>query len=160
MARKSPSTDNGSASSTSTNKYSVIRTAFFLEAIANLFTLPLITNTEATLSILLRDPAYINPASVLFARLFGGVVIGGLSTALFVGATNTRSGVGARKPTYLMLGLGEALLIVILAQEAMKNGEAGAAITVRTAMTSIAMLTPLLLWRGFVLIGRPDLLLE
>lgn len=143
--------------SNSMNKHSVIRIAFLLEGIANLFTLPLITNTESTLSLLLRNSAHVNPASILFARLFGGVVIGGLSTALFVGATNTSSGIGSRKPTYLMLGVGEAALIPILAAEVAKNSGPDAAVNAKTGLTMIAMLTPLLLWRFYVLFVRPDL---
>ncbi|PVH92611.1 hypothetical protein DM02DRAFT_733593 [Periconia macrospinosa] len=135
-------------------------TSFLLEGIANLFTLPLITNTASTLSLLLRNPAHINPATILFARLFGGVVIGGLSTALFVGATNTSTGIGSRKVTYLMLGVGEAVLIPILAAEAAKGSRADAAITVKTALSSIAMLIPVLLWRFYVVFVRPDLFLE
>ncbi|KAF1840708.1 uncharacterized protein K460DRAFT_420590 [Cucurbitaria berberidis CBS 394.84] len=40
---------------------SVVRKAFLAEALANLFTIPLITNTRFTLSLLLNNPSDINP---------------------------------------------------------------------------------------------------
>ncbi|KAF2441471.1 hypothetical protein P171DRAFT_475001 [Karstenula rhodostoma CBS 690.94] len=136
---------------------STIRKAFLLEAIANLFTIPLITNTRFILSLLLLHPSDINPASVLFARLFGGIIVGGLTSALLIGATNTRNGVESRRPTYVMLGLGEALLIPMLALEAAKGGR-DAALSTAVAVGSIGTLLPPLVWRGYVLFVRPDLL--
>lgn len=136
---------------------STIRKAFFLEAMANLFTIPLITNTRFVLSFLLLHPSDINPTSVLFARLFGGIIVGGLTSALLAGATNTRNGIESRRPTYLLLGLGEALLIPILAIEAAKGGK-DAALSTKAAVLSIGLLAPPLLWRLYVLFIRPDLL--
>jgi hypothetical protein len=138
---------------------STIRKAFLAEAIANLFTIPLITNTRWTLSLLLSNPARdINPTSVLFARLFGGLVVGGLTSALLAGATNTRNGIESRRPTYLLLGVGEALLIPILVLELLEGGGSGAAISKNVAGASIACLLPPLLWRLYVIFVRPDLL--
>ncbi|KAL1612238.1 hypothetical protein SLS60_000462 [Paraconiothyrium brasiliense] len=136
---------------------STIRKAFVLEAIANLFTIPLITNTRFILSILLLRPYDINPASILFARLFGGIVVGGLTSALLAGATNTRNGIESRRPTYLLLGVGEAVLIPILALEAAKGGR-DAALSMKVALGSIGLLLPPLMWRCYVLFVRPDLL--
>jgi hypothetical protein len=136
---------------------STIRKAFLLEAVANLFTIPLVTNTRFVLSFLLLHPSDINPASILFARLFGGIIVGGLTSALLAGATNTRNGIESRRPTYLMLGLGEALLIPMLALEAAKGGR-DAALSTTVAVGSIGMLLPPLLWRCYVLSVRPDLL--
>ena len=136
---------------------SIIRKAFVLEAIANLFTIPLITNTRFILSFLLLHPSDINPASILFARLFGGIIVGGLTSALLTGATNTRNGIESRRPTYLLLGVGEALLIPILALEAAKDGR-DAALSTKAALGSIGLLLPPLLWRCYVLFVRPDFL--
>lgn len=136
---------------------STIRKAFLLEAIANLFTIPLITNTRLILSLLLLYTFDISPASILFARLFGGVVVGGLTSALLAGATNTRNGIESRRPTYLLLGVGEALLVPILAVEAIKSGR-DAALSKKVALVSIGLLVPPLLWRCYVLFVRPDLL--
>lgn len=137
---------------------STIRKAFVLEAVANLFTVPLITNTHFTLSLLLNNPSRdITPASVLFARLFGGLIVGGLTSALFAGATNTRNGIESRRPTYLLLGLGEAVLIPILALELIQ-GAPGSALNRTVAGVSIGFLVPPLLWRMYVLFIRPDLL--
>ena len=136
---------------------STIRKAFLAEAIANLFSIPLITNTRFILSLLLLHPSDINPASILFARLFGGIIVGGLTSALLAGATNTRNGIESRRPTYLLLGLGEALLIPILAIEAAKEGM-DAALSTKVAVGSIGLLAPPLVWRCYVLFVRPDLL--
>jgi Na+-driven multidrug efflux pump len=155
---KSPAT-NQSITPDPQQNGSTIRKAFVAEALANLFTIPLITNTRWTLSLLLNNPArHINPTSVLFARLFGGLIVGGLTSALFAGATNTRNGIESRRPTYLMLGVGEALLIPILVLELLKGGGPGAAISKKVAGASIALLVPPLLWRLYVLFVRPDLL--
>ncbi|EUC46457.1 hypothetical protein COCMIDRAFT_25540 [Bipolaris oryzae ATCC 44560] len=137
---------------------STIRKAFVLEAVANLFTIPLITNTRFTLSLLLNNPSRdINPASVLFVRLFGGLIVGGLTSALFAGATNTRNGIESRRPTYLLLGIGEACLIPILMLELIQ-GAPHAALSRTVAGVSIGFLLPPLLWRMYVLFVRPDLL--
>ena len=137
---------------------STIRKAFVVEAVANLFTIPLITNTHFTLSMLLNNPAQINPSSILFARLFGGLIVGGLTSALLAGSANTRNGIESRRPVYLLLGLGEAFLIPLLVLELTKNGGPGAALSKKVAAASIVCLVPPLLWRLFVLFIRPDLL--
>jgi hypothetical protein len=137
---------------------STIRKAFLAEAIANLFTIPLVTNTSWVLSLILNHPSDINPSSILFARLFGGLVIGGLTSALLAGYTNTRNGIESRRPTYLLLGVGEALLIPILVNEMLKDGGRDAAVSKKVAGVSIGMLLPPLLWRIYVLGVRPDLL--
>jgi hypothetical protein len=141
-----------------TQNGSTIRKAFVLEACANLFTIPLITHTSFILSLLLNNPSHINPASILFARLFGGLVVGGLTSALLIGATNTRNGVESRRPTYVLLGLGEALLIPILGAEIGKGGGKNAALSVKAAVGCIGFLLPPLVWRCYVLFVRPDLL--
>jgi hypothetical protein len=137
---------------------STIRKAFVLEAIANLFTIPLVTNTRFVLSFLLLHPSDINASSILFARLFGGLVVGGLTTALLAGATNTRNGIESRRPTYMLLGIGEACLLPILAIEASKGSGRDAALSVKVAVACMGMLAPPLLWRLYVLCVRPDLL--
>jgi hypothetical protein len=137
---------------------STIRKAFVLEAIANLFTIPLVTNTRFVLSFLLLHPSDINASSILFARLFGGLVVGGLTSALLAGATNTRNGIESRRPTYMLLGLGEACLLPILAIEASKGSGRDAALSVKVAVVCMGMLAPPLLWRLYVLCVRPDLL--
>ncbi|KAJ4407596.1 hypothetical protein N0V91_003865 [Didymella pomorum] len=137
---------------------STIRKAFLAEAIANLFTIPLMTNTSWVLSLILNHPSDINPSSILFARLFGGIVVGGLTSALLAGYTNTRNGIESRRPTYLLLGVGEALLIPILVNEMLNDGGRDAAVSKKVAGVSIGMLLPPLLWRIYVLGVRPDLL--
>jgi hypothetical protein len=155
---KSPATNPNVTPDPSQNG-STIRKAFLLEAFANLFTIPLITNTRWTLSLLLNNPSRdINPTSILFARLFGGLVVGGLTSALLAGATNTRNGIESRRPTYLLLGLGEALLIPIIVLDLLKGGGPGAALSKKVAAASVACLVPPLLWRLYVLLARPDLL--
>lgn len=136
---------------------STIRKAFLVEAIANLFTIPLITNTRFILSLLLLNPSDINPASILFARLFGGIIVGGLTSALLIGATNTCNGIESRRTTYVLLGLGEAFLIPMLALEVVKAGR-DAALSTAVAVGSIGLLLPPLVWRGYVLFVRPDFL--
>ena len=85
-------------------------------------------------------------------------MIGGLTSALLAGYTNTRNGIESRRPTYLMLGLGEALLIPLLVGEVVKDGGVDAAVSKKVAGASIAMLLPPLLWRIYVWAVRPDLL--
>ncbi|CAO2650308.1 Nn.00g016000.m01.CDS01 [Neocucurbitaria sp. VM-36] len=136
---------------------SVIRKAFLAEAIANLFTIPLITNTRFTLSFLLNRPSDINPSSILFARFFG-VLVGGLTTALLAGYPNTRSGVESRRSTYLLLGVGEALLVPILVLELLKDGGRDAAVSKKVALGGLGAIVPLLVWRSYVLFVNPDLL--
>jgi len=154
---KSPAA-NPSINPDPTQNGSTIRKAFVLEAVANLFTIPLITNTHWVLSFLLLHPSDVNPSSILFSRLFGGLVVGGLTTALLAGATNTRNGIESRRPTYLLLGIGEACLLPILAIEAAKGSGRDAALSVKVAVACMAMLAPPLLWRIYVLCVRPDLL--
>ena len=154
---KSPATNPPITPDPNTNG-STIRKAFLLEATANLFTIPLVTNTSWVLSLLLLRPQDINPSSIFFARLFGCIVIGGLTSALLAGYTNTRNGIESRRPTYLMLGLGEALLIPLLVGEMVKDGGVDAAVSKKVAGGSIGMLLPPLLWRVYVLAVRPDLL--
>ena len=85
-------------------------------------------------------------------------MIGGLTSALLAGYTNTRNGIESRRPTYLMLGIGEAMLIPLLVGEMVKDGGEGAAVSRKVAGASVAMLLPPLLWRIYVLVVRPDLL--
>lgn len=154
---KSPAT-NPSITPDPSQDGSIIRKAFVLEAAANLFTIPLIINTRFVLSFLLLQPSHINPSSVLFARLFGGLIVGGLTSALLAGTTNTRNGIESRRPTYLLLGLGEACLLPIFAMEVIKGGNTDAALSVKTAVVCMGMLAPPLVWRLYVLFLRPDLL--
>ncbi|RSH93251.1 hypothetical protein EHS25_007605 [Saitozyma podzolica] len=118
---------------------SIVRRAFLLEAVLNLFTIPLVTNTRTALSILLARPAQINPASVLFARLFGGLVVGGLTPLLIHGYRNTVSGIESRL------------------HEAVKGGGPDAALTVGGAVGPILCLAPPLMWRVYVLFVSPEL---
>jgi hypothetical protein len=136
---------------------SIVRRAFLLEAVLNLFTIPLVTNTRTALSILLARPAQINPASVLFARLFGGLVVGGLTLLLIHGYRNTVSGIESRRTAYIALGLGEVLLIPLILHEAVKGGGPDAALAVGGAVGAILCLAPPLMWRVYVLFVSPEL---
>ncbi|CAI6331996.1 unnamed protein product [Periconia digitata] len=149
-----------STKATPTDGYSVIRTAFLLEAIANLTALPLITHTEQTLSFLLDNQKDVNSAFVFFVRLFSVCVIGPLSTALFIGSTNTRSGIGSRKATYSMIAVSEILAILVLAAEVAQEGGRAPAISAQTAGASAAFFGSMLLWRIYVLFVKPDMLLK
>lgn len=135
---------------------SIIRKAFLLEALANLFTLPLLTHTHWTLSLFTLHPSQITPPTILFARLFGGIVVFGLTSALLVGATNTRNGIESRRPTYLLLGMGEAGLIPILLLEAGKGGGKDASLSVRSAWVASGVLAGTLVWRCWVVFGKPE----
>lgn len=84
-------------------------------------------------------------------------MVGGLTSALLAGYSNTRNGIESRRVVYLMLGVGEALLIPVLVNEMLKDGR-DAAITKKVAGSVIGMLLPPLLWRLYVLVVRPDLL--
>lgn len=136
---------------------SPIRKAFLIEATANLASIPMITNTSFVLSLILKNPSDINPSTILFTRLFGGIVVGGLTSGLLAGYSNTRNGIESRRIVYMMLGLGEALMIPVLVNEMFKDGRE-AAISKKVAGSVISMLLPPLLWRLYVLFIRPDLL--
>jgi hypothetical protein len=84
--------------------------------------------------------------------------VGGLTSALLIGATNTRNGIESRRPTYVLLGLGEVCLLPMLALEAAKGNGRDAAISVKVAVISIGMLAPPLMWRLFVLFVKPEFL--
>ncbi|WVQ63780.1 uncharacterized protein L199_001934 [Kwoniella botswanensis] len=127
----------------------VVRKVFLLEAFLNLLSLPLITNTRTVLSYLLRNPAHINASSILFARLFGGIIIGGLTTGLLYGAAHIPS----RRAVYWTLGMGEVFLIPILALE---STNPQSALTRKTALASIGLLAPPLAWRVYLLYMRPE----
>jgi hypothetical protein len=138
---------------------STIRKAFLFESILNLFSIPLLSNTRTVLSYVLRNPAHINATSILFARLFGGIIVGGLTSALWAGLPNTKTGIESRKVVYITLGMGEVLLIPIIALEAMR-GSSGkdTALTVRGCVATIVCLLLPLLWRAYVLFVRPDMM--
>ncbi|KAF2679927.1 hypothetical protein K458DRAFT_445600 [Lentithecium fluviatile CBS 122367] len=129
-----------------------IRRAFLLEATLNLFTLPLLTHPRPILHLLLANPTHITPAAVLFARLFGALVLGAQTPALLIGATNTRNGIESRRPTYALLGLGEVACMLVLVREVLK-GEGGrdAALSDGVALGCVGVLAPTLVWRVFVL---------
>jgi hypothetical protein len=142
-----------------------IRKAFLLESILNLFTLPLIFFPRPILSYLLLnfDPtknSSQNNATVFFAQCFGGLVVGALTPALWCGLPNTKSAIESRRTTYILLAGGEILLIPLLISQALKGGDVarGAAISPLVAVLAMGGLVPPLVWRGYVLLGRPELL--
>jgi hypothetical protein len=140
------------------NTGSVVRKAFLIESILNLFSIPLITNTSTVLSYVLNHPSHINPSTILFTRLFGGIIVGGLTSALWAGLPNTRSAMESRKTVYITLGMGEVLLIPILAMEATKGGNKDAALSVKACVATIFALLPPLLWRVYVLYVKPEMM--
>ncbi|KAH7085849.1 hypothetical protein BKA63DRAFT_27817 [Paraphoma chrysanthemicola] len=132
------------------NDGKIIRRAFLIEATLNLFTLPLLTHPRLILSHILLRPSSITPSTILFARFFAGIVVFGLTSSLLFGARNTRNGIESRRPTYLLLGLGEAAMLPVLGMEVAKRGGVDAALSVRAAVVSMAMLAPGLVWRVYV----------
>jgi Na+-driven multidrug efflux pump len=138
-----------------------IRKAFLLESILNLFTLPLIFFPRPILSFLLLNPEQdLNNAVTFFAQCFGGLVVGALTPALWYGLPQTKSSIESRRPTYILLAGGEAFLIPLLISQALKGGdiERGAAISPLVAVLAMGGLVPPLVWRGYVLLRRPELL--
>lgn len=137
---------------------SIIRKAFLIESVFNLFSFPLLTNTRTILSYILNDPKHITPATILFARISTGIVIGGLTTALWTGLPNTKTAIESRPIVYLTLGGGELLLLPLLIIEALKGGGNDAALSVKASIVSMGCLAPILLWRAYTLFVRPDLM--
>lgn len=143
-----------------------IRKAFLLESILNLFTLPLIFFPRPILSYLLlnfhptNQNSTENNATVFFAQCFGGLVVGALTPALWYGLPQTKSSIESRRPTYILLAGGEIFLIPLLISQALKGGDvaSGAAISPLVAVLAMGGLVPPLVWRGYVLLGRPELL--
>jgi hypothetical protein len=137
-----------------------IRLAFLLESLLNLFTIPLITHPQVILPYILLDPKSITHSTLFFARLFGGLVVGALTTALWCGLPNTKPSIDSRPTTYILLAAGEMVLIPLLILEAMKGGkvERGAVISVKGCLGVIACLAPPLAWRVWVLGFRRELM--
>jgi H+/Cl- antiporter ClcA len=135
---------------------STVRKAFLIESLFNLGTIPLLTHTRPVLSLLLARPADINPSTILFARLFAGIIIGALTPALWFGTANTRTGIECRRPVYVILGGGELCLIPILIREALKHGDRTAALSEHGAWGVVSLLLPPFLWRIYTLFVRPD----
>jgi hypothetical protein len=134
----------------------LIQRAFLLEAFLNLCSFPLFTHTHTVLSFILLDPSQITPATILFTRFFSAVVLGGLTPPLILGARNTREGIESRSRTYILLGLGEVLMIPLLVAEAAGGGNGkGKALSTKAALAGIGMLLPPLVWRVWVGFFRP-----
>lgn len=134
-----------------------VRKAFLIEAILNFLSFPLITHPKLILSLLLNNPYQINASTILFAKLFGGLVVGGLTPGLLYGYQNTRRGIDSRRQVYFALGAGECLLIPLLLAEAAKGGGVDAALSVRASLGAILLLAPPLVWRVYVLFVRPEM---
>jgi hypothetical protein len=130
--------------------------AFQIEAIFNILSFPFLTHPRFILSHILLSPSQINPALILFTRLFGGLIAGVLGPLLLFSAHSSPEG---RKTAYWSLGLGEGLLIPLLIGEALKGGDAskGAALSVKVALGSVGCLAPPLAWRIYTLFARPEM---
>lgn len=140
------------------NNGRIVSNAFLAEGFLNFFTLPLITHPRKTLSLLLLNPAHVNPATIFWARSLGTLFVTALTAALWTGVPNTRAAVESRRTVYITLGLGELGLIPILIAEVRKNGGHDAALSVKTALVAIASLAPILLWRVYVLYVKPEMI--
>lgn len=133
-----------------------VRRAFALEALLNLFTLPLLFSPKSVLSHMVNDPAAITPVAELLGQVFGGLVVGALTPALLLGLPNTRAAIESRRTVYYLLACGELALIPLLAWHAAYGWEKGA-LSQGACLASIGFLIPPVLWRGFVLFVRPDM---
>jgi hypothetical protein len=134
----------------------IIQKAFLIESLFNFLSFPLITNTSLVLSYILKNPSQINPSTILFTRLFGGLIVGVLTPLLIFGLRTPET----RKIVYISLGLGEGLLIPLLLGEAFKDGGVtglGKALTKGVALGAVGMLAPPCLWRVYCLGLRPEL---
>lgn len=152
------SADNPPIVLSKTHNGSLVRKAFFIESILNLGVLPVITHPHAVLSAILIDKSQVTPATILLARVFSGLVVAGLNTALWMGLPNTRNAIESRRTTYYTLGMGEAIIIPMLLVEAAKKGGIDAALSVHACWAGIASLAPLLIWRAYVLFVDPNML--
>lgn len=130
----------------------VIRRAFAIEAVLNLFVLPLILYPRATLSHMIQNPAEITSTTTLLARAWGGLVVGAFTPALLLGLPNTRAGIESRTTVYYMLGLGEMLLVPLLAWHAGEDG----GLSAKACMVAITNLLPPLAWRVYTLCCKPE----
>jgi hypothetical protein len=130
-----------------------LKKAFYIEALFNFLSFPFLTSTPLVLSYLLKNPAsQINPSTILFTRLFGGLVVGVFTPLLIFGLRTPET----RKIVYMSLGMGEGLLIPLLVGEALKK-ESGKAISSAVAWGAVGCLVPPCFWRVYCLGLRKDL---
>lgn len=135
----------------------VVRRAFALEALLNLFTLPLLFYPKSILSHVVDDPATITPITELLAQVFAVLVVGALTPALLLGFPNTRQAIESRRAVYYVLGYGEFALILLLAWHALSGWEKRG-LSQWACWGAIVFLIPPVLWRVFVLFFKPDMI--
>lgn len=73
------------------------------------------------LPYLLNRPHEINDTTLLFARLFGVIVVAALSPGLFAGARNTRNAIKSPSVVYIILSRVRLFLILMLVMDALKG---------------------------------------
>lgn len=157
MSYKSPSLSTA-AQADPANSGLAVRRAFLIESFFNFLSFPLITNPRFCLSLLLNHPSQINPATIFWTRLFGGLVVGCFAPILLMGYPNTRTAIEIRRPVYIMLGLGEMTIIPLLLNEFFKGGKGDAALTPLGAAGAVLTLATPFVWRLYTLFVRPEML--
>ena len=133
---------------------SIIQTAFALETLINIPGFIALTFFPfQTLPHLLASPAPPDSTTVLLARALGIITLA-LTPQLLLAYPNTKDAAGKRRIVYWTLGVGEAGLIPLLLWDAYQVR--GSGLSRNAALMSVASLGPLLLWRVFVFVIRPD----
>jgi len=145
---------------------SLIQTAFAIEAVLNVpGIIALIFFPSQTLKNFLASPLpsiELNETAILLARAVGACILG-LTPQLLLAYPNTKDAVGKRKIVYWTLGMGEAGLIPLLIWEAFRASDEHKAAGVwaggfsrKAALMSAANLIPLVLWRVYVFMVKPE----
>jgi hypothetical protein len=145
---------------------SIIQTAFALEAFVNLPTIiGLLFFPSAVLKLFIASPIpslELNATTTFLARSLGGLVLS-LTPQLLLAYPNSKDCAAKRKLAYVTLGTGEVALVPLLLWEAFRAsdqskaaGVSAGGLTTTSCLVSVANLTPLLAWRIYVFLVKPQ----
>ena len=148
----------------SSAKGTIIRYAFAIEASFNLpAIIALAFYPNATLSMYLVSDAQASTLDMtiaILARCLAALILA-LTPQLLLALPNTHGCVERRRLVYLTLGVGEAALIPLFLAEAFRATDAekvmgSGGFSQKATLNSVASLAPLLLWRIYVSIWKPQ----
>ena len=147
---------------------STIQLALALEASANIFgaTLmllfphPILTSlTSSSTPSLTASSPNPSPASIQLLQYLAAIVYG-LTPQLLLALPNQKGARDKRWTAYMTLGAGEGALIAVMLWQALRGEEVEGGLTRRALGGCVGALMPFMVWRGWVLGVRPEVLGE